>query len=64
MTDEEETLIEVIDTIDNWTGMNQFYFKGWFLTGPSGFKPFLLTTVFILVPYFLMMIFNTNVTIK
>jgi len=59
--DENEYLTDLFETIDNWTGFNRFYFKGWFLTGPSGFKPLLSTSVFILVPYILLMIFNSTV---
>lgn len=61
MSDEDDYFLEPLDTVDSWKGMNYFYCKGWFLTGPSGFKPYLMTTIFVLIPYILLMIFTAEV---
>ena len=54
---------QVIETLDKWSGFNFFFCKGKFIAGPSHTKPFLSTSVLILVPFVLFLIFNTQVVV-
>lgn len=52
---------KLTDNVDEWRGKNYFYYNNKCMTGPSGIRPVLMTSLGVLIPLGFFICFNFKV---